>query len=412
AGKKYIDYDHYPDHFLSMSQGFAMGYRPFAPGGVGLLVDLSGDDRYEADVYGQGASYWYSLGGLIDAGGDDSYRACEYAQGSGIHLSVGFLRDKSGNDGYAADKGLAQGSAHDFAVGLLWEGGGNDRYEAESGSQGSALNNAAAFLIEEGGRNEYRLRQKEGGLGQGYGGYSPRRGVGSLGLLLDLSGNARFDDFNTNRIFEKGRLGIRAHLGGVEALTASRKKWEAGSFVGRLQKILSGSFSWISKWTGREDSPFSKSDFRFGRMAKGMPSYEPASISEITASGGDEKLGIVLMKTALYGDTPEKVSTREKALEELKHLPLSKLPGLLPWARLADLSVFTEISEQIRKRGKETLPLLRSNATSPFREIRSLCLYHLGELGDSNDARFALAALSENSDQARLRPGALLTLSK
>lgn len=410
AGKKYFDYDHYPDHFLSMSQGFAMGYRPFAPGGVGLLIDLSGDDVYEADVYGQGASYWYSLGGLIDAGGDDRYRACEYAQGSGIHLSVGFLRDKSGDDSYFADKGLAQGAAHDFAVGLLWEGGGKNRYEAESGSQGSALNNAVAFLLDEGG-GEYRLRQKGDGLGQGYGGYSARRGMGSLGLLLDLSGSARFSNPGGAEVLENGRLGLRLNVKGPEKLNEIRKNWDGVSMVRRVQDFFLGLFSRISKWSGRGDALFSKSDFRFGRMAKGAPSYEPASFSQIIASGGDEKLGLVLMKTALYGDTPQKVAMRERALEELKALPLTKLPALLPWARLADLSVFTEIGEQIRKRGKETLPLLRSNAMSPYREIRSLCLYHLGELGDSNDARFALAALSDEKEP-RLRPVALLTLSK
>lgn len=411
AGKKYVDYDHYPDHFLSMSQGFAMGYRPFAPGGVGLLIDHSGDDSYEADVYGQGTSYWYSLGGLIDGGGNDRYHACEYAQGSGIHLSVGFLKDKSGDDFYSADKGLAQGASHDFAVGLLWEGGGHDVYEAESGSQGSALNNATAFFLKESGSGEYRLRQKGDALGQGYGGYSPRRGMGSLGILLDLSRNVRFSNPIGADVFENGRLGLRLRVKGPDQLTNIKKEWDTRSLIARVQEFFLGSAFWISKWSGRSDALFSRSDFRFGRMASAAPSYEPASFEEIAASGGDEKLGLVLMKTALYGDTPQKVEMRERALVELKALLLSKLPALLPWARLADLSIFTEISEQIRKRGKETLPLLRSNAMSPFREIRSLCLYHLGELGDSNDVPLVLATLADEKEP-RLRPGALLTLSK
>ena len=52
--------------------------RPFAGGGVGILCDLKGYDRYIADVYGQGASYWYSTGLLLDAEGDDIYRAYQY----------------------------------------------------------------------------------------------------------------------------------------------------------------------------------------------------------------------------------------------------------------------------------------------------------------------------------------------
>ena len=51
-----------PDHYFSLSQGFGYGMRPFAGGGIGVLCDLKGEDHYVADVYGQGASYWYSAG--------------------------------------------------------------------------------------------------------------------------------------------------------------------------------------------------------------------------------------------------------------------------------------------------------------------------------------------------------------
>ena len=57
-----------PNHYFSLSQGFGYGMRPFAGGGIGILCDLKGDDHYVADVYGQGASYWYSVGLLLDAG--------------------------------------------------------------------------------------------------------------------------------------------------------------------------------------------------------------------------------------------------------------------------------------------------------------------------------------------------------
>ena len=49
-----------PGQYFSLAQGFGYGMRPFAGGGIGVLCDLKGDDRYIADVYGQGASYWYS----------------------------------------------------------------------------------------------------------------------------------------------------------------------------------------------------------------------------------------------------------------------------------------------------------------------------------------------------------------
>ena len=38
---------------LSLAQGFGYGRRPYAYGGIGLLVDRTGNDRYAAEVFGQ-----------------------------------------------------------------------------------------------------------------------------------------------------------------------------------------------------------------------------------------------------------------------------------------------------------------------------------------------------------------------
>ncbi|MCX7826451.1 MAG: hypothetical protein N2689_12960, partial [Verrucomicrobiae bacterium] len=96
VGGKYGDAERYSAHFLSLGQGFAIGDRPFAAGGVAILCDLSGNDNYYADIYGQGVSYWYSLGLLLDLAGNDTYRIYHYGQGAGIHLSAALLADWSG----------------------------------------------------------------------------------------------------------------------------------------------------------------------------------------------------------------------------------------------------------------------------------------------------------------------------
>ena len=42
------------------------------------------DDRYVAEYFAQGASYWLALGGLVDDAGNDRYEARRYAQGAGV----------------------------------------------------------------------------------------------------------------------------------------------------------------------------------------------------------------------------------------------------------------------------------------------------------------------------------------
>ena len=185
AGGKHPDHDRHQDRYLSTAQGFAIGMRPFAGGGVAALVDRSGNDSYVADVYGQGVSYWYSVGMLLDQGGHDSYQVYEYGQGTGIHLSLGLLSDRCGNDVYAGFS-LAQGSAHDYAVGMLFDHAGNDTYTADHFSQGLAINNALGILLDADGNDGYFALKNE--RSQGIGNDGAEREYGALSLLLDLTG--------------------------------------------------------------------------------------------------------------------------------------------------------------------------------------------------------------------------------
>jgi len=189
AGGKHPDHDRHQGRYLSTAQGFAIGMRPFAGGGVAALVDRSGNDSYVADVYGQGVSYWYSVGMLLDEGGDDSYQVYEYGQGSGIHLSLGLLSDRSGNDVYTGFS-LSQGCAHDYAVGVLLDHAGNDTYTADHFSQGLAINNSLGILLDAGGNDGYFALDNT--RSQGIGNNGGERDYGGLALLLDLTGTDRY----------------------------------------------------------------------------------------------------------------------------------------------------------------------------------------------------------------------------
>ena len=195
AGNEEPDWERYEDRFVSLAQGFAIGLRPFAGGGVAALVDLKGNDTYVADVYGQGVSYWYSAGFLLDSAGNDTYRVHQYGQGSGIHLSLGLLADYGGNDVYSG-MGLVQGCSHDYAVGMLFDRAGNDIYTAESGSQGCAINNGFALLLDGAGNDTYFGARPE--LCQGIGNDGGPRQYGSLSILMDLGGTDLYSCGATN----------------------------------------------------------------------------------------------------------------------------------------------------------------------------------------------------------------------
>jgi hypothetical protein len=188
AGGKYKDILRYKDHYISLSQGFAYGIRPEMSGGIGVLYDLSGNDLYTSDIFGQGSSYWWALGSLVDEEGNDKYVSYQYAQGAATHMTLGILEDKKGDDVYISH-GVSQGCGHDFAFGLLYDKSGNDDYVTGDLSQGAGSANGVGILVDENGDDGYYVEKKDNT--QGYG--NPRRDYGSIGIFLDLSGNDHYD---------------------------------------------------------------------------------------------------------------------------------------------------------------------------------------------------------------------------
>lgn len=204
TGGRYLHYPLLPHDHRSFAQGFGMGFRPDASGGIGFLYDGMGNDSYDVEVYGQGTSYWYSLGILFDKAGNDRYSAVKYAQGAGIHLSVGLLIDRTGDDSYYSRHGPGQGEGHDLSVGMLIDKSGNDSYQI-SGGQGIGLTNSFGLFIDSKGEDLYTTTEP---LGQGSA--NPARGYGGAGIFLDLGGK---DSYPRSGLSDNSIWWFQGHYG-------------------------------------------------------------------------------------------------------------------------------------------------------------------------------------------------------
>ena len=173
---------------LSFAQGAAFGYRASLGGGIGILRDDAGDDRYEAEMYAQGAGYYYALGLLWDRGGADRYEAVRYAQGAGVHEAVGVLRDDSGADRYQLSVGVGQGMGLDLAVGVLADAAGDDSYRAGALAQGAATANGVGIAFDGGGADEWHVDDPR----RAWGDAEWFRGLPTLGLLVYDPARAAF----------------------------------------------------------------------------------------------------------------------------------------------------------------------------------------------------------------------------
>jgi len=201
--EKYLDEIRYLDHYLSLSQGFTIGFRPDLSGGMGIIFDQAGNDCYFADIFCQGSGYWYGLGAIVDDEGNDSYVAYQYAQGAATHLAIGILMDKKGDDNYVA-KGVSQGCGHDLSLGLLFDIEGDDSYVAFDLSQGAGNANGIGILIDEEGNDNYSVKRTINT--QGYGDF--RREFGSIGVLMDLKGKDFYTSGEDKSLWQKGKYGI------------------------------------------------------------------------------------------------------------------------------------------------------------------------------------------------------------
>ena len=180
--------------FMGFSQGVGVGIRPYDVGGVGILLDFSGDDRYEGGEFSQGGGYYWGVGLLADAGGNDLYYGNRYAQGFAAHQAFGMLSDMSGDDVYWAMTAAGQAAAWDQSIAMLFEGGGDDTYRAQTLSQGAAAQQSRALLRDVSGDDAYWAsgRNTQGAAGDNSYHFRESDPVYSLGILVDERGIDRY----------------------------------------------------------------------------------------------------------------------------------------------------------------------------------------------------------------------------
>lgn len=189
-----------PGVYQGFSQGVGVGVRPLDTGGLGLLLDAGGDDRYEAGEFSQGGGYFWGLGLLRDLAGDDLYYGNRYAQGFAAHQAAGQLYDAAGDDLYWSMTAAGQAAAWDQGLAVLEDAAGDDTYRAGALSQGAAAHQSQAWLLEAAGDDRYHANgaHAQGAAGPNDYHYEDAAPVFSLGVLIDGDGADTYSAGATN----------------------------------------------------------------------------------------------------------------------------------------------------------------------------------------------------------------------
>ncbi|MEW6027414.1 MAG: hypothetical protein AB1599_09000 [Planctomycetota bacterium] len=230
---RYVANDLYPDDirgkmdYSNFCQGASHGNRTIRypkredglgiAGGIGVLMDLSGNDSYTAGGFAQGTAYWDALGILIDVSGDDNYRATEYAQGGCVRLAAAGQFDFGGNDTYRNLASITLGTGKDYSIGIHIDTNGNDNYDALEHSMGMVMGGGLGLFIDGLGNDTYTMYTHYPGFADinAYGGMEQNSQC-AAGIFLDLSGTDVYKTVKplnnigsgNDKIWSQGKLSI------------------------------------------------------------------------------------------------------------------------------------------------------------------------------------------------------------
>lgn len=196
--------------FEGWGQGCAMGFRGTFSGGIAVLDDREGDDRYEAGNFSQGGGYYFGWGMLRDGAGRDRYVGSRYNQGFAAHQALAFFEECAGDDLYETRMAVIAGLSWDETAVVFVERGGNDRYDAGAFSLGATAHNGFCLFLELGGNDTYE------GVAPARAGPNEYHGGTSFSLFIDAGGGEdRYEKkAENNHVRIDGKHGIKADLSG------------------------------------------------------------------------------------------------------------------------------------------------------------------------------------------------------
>ena len=220
-----------------------------------IVIDLAGDDAYEAQTPGVQGSAILGVSMLLDFDGNDVYRAKDMAQGCCL-AGAGILVDYAGNDTYVGVRrvqGVAMGG-----LGICIDRAGNDRYHAALWSQGVGNPWGFGMLDDVAGNDTYYTggmylnsyldddapTPGYEGWGQGMGGGLRAVADGGVGVLLEGDGDDVYEyDYLSHGGGYWCGVGFARDFGGNDQrLGATRRAYAGGPRTQRRYQRFGNGF--------------------------------------------------------------------------------------------------------------------------------------------------------------------------
>lgn len=207
---------------VSFAQGCGYAFRTekdrSSSGGLGILLDQEGDDRYRGAVFAQAIGYWFGVGMLFDLAGNDEYEAVYYGQSASAHFALSYLRDVSGNDHYRTSLSQSLGNGRDLSISVFRDDAGDDHYIAPDRSLGCGDVAGCGLFVDLAGQDAYEFGATTNGGFSSYPGAGDdrRRPLPTVGIFLDLGGAT--DLYGDDRIVNGDRWSRKGRFQGMRGI--------------------------------------------------------------------------------------------------------------------------------------------------------------------------------------------------
>jgi len=368
-------YPFYGTNDSSAVQGAAIGMRPWPAqgrftlyGGIALLSDASGDDRYSSQAFAQGGSYILSLGMLVDSAGNDVYSGTDYVQGSGCHLGAAVMVDRMGNDSYSSTNHSTGGSL-DRSAGVFMDIKGNDTYNSPEGVGYSGKPRGCGIFVDCAGDDLY----EKGVLGRARYPYSEN--TQSNAFFLDMNGSDTYSQTYcaNNKFWQQGQWGM-ARDWESKPITSSNPIWAPMS-----PPVLDYEMMAVEGYD------------KLIEQAQSLSTFERFSAFDDIINANDKAVDVVRSLVGAWN--PYTLKDMIDVIEAMRLRGLIKLPDYyiiserLPYikedVRLAGVTYFFRMFNSQTKINMEIIDALMDRALNDeSSEVRSIAVMALGKTGD------------------------------
>jgi hypothetical protein len=388
---------------ISNSQGCAAGFGSddgLLSGGLGIVTTTGPGQSYVGGLRCQAAATWGGVASIADLGHGSTHNGIQEDQGYANHEAATFLYAMGGYGSYTTKFGTCEACASDSSVAFVMDRRGHDIFSSKDGSPARALRNSLAIFLTCGDGNTFMSEPTSA---------APPATLSSLGLFCDLGAHNQYSE---NHSFVPIQVNDRLSVFFQSPEPLGETPFASVTGGERVQRFAPGSApnpgesEMASEWERAKGGGFNASQARERLVGIGTPAVEFILSRELGNwnSGAASILGAIVSEV---GDEARKALALDIAsTDPLRRQNALRIACLAPGKGMDQAIVAALATPELRKLAAraaglcqvhDSVSLLQPLCASSDPLLALDALIALDQIGDRASAGTAAACLTSSS---------------